>query len=61
MVWVDNPGDNSEVEIDILPESFDTRAGFCTLCGGAMDLDWCCTRCAADHWPAVKRLRAKRK
>jgi hypothetical protein len=57
MKWVENPPDNSRLEIDILPASFTAEGSFCVECGGATDLEWICIRCGADHWPAVRRQR----
>lgn len=56
MVWVENPPDNSNVSIDVLPAGFNAN-GFCVKCGGALELDYCCGRCGADHWPAINRQR----
>ena len=54
-----DPGDNSDMVIDILPADFDAN-GFCIVCGGALGLDFTCERCGADHWPAINRNRSKR-
>lgn len=60
MIWVPNPPDNSGIKIDILPNDFDAN-GFCVQCGGGLEIDYCCGRCGADHWPAIKRQRASKK
>lgn len=61
MVWLANPPDNTDLSIDILPADFDLRAGFCVKCGWAIDIDYRCSGCNADHWPAIKRTRQKAK
>lgn len=58
-VWEANPPDNSQVITDILPPDFD--GNFCVKCGGTLDMDYRCTRCECDHWPAVKRNKEKKK
>jgi len=60
-VWNAYPGDNSELAIDIVPQSFFDDGEFCVKCGGATDIEWICTRCGADHWPAVQRHRKARR
>ena len=59
-IWEESPPNRTGFEIDILPPSFDTRSSFCVLCGGALDTGWECTRCGADHFPAVRRLMKAR-
>ena len=56
MVWVDPAPDNTGVAIEILPAGFNP-CGFCLKCGGGIQVDYTCSRCNADYWPAVKRSR----
>ena len=56
-VWVDDPPDNTNRIIDILPHDFDPLKSFCVCCGGAIDFDWRCVRCNADHFDAAQRKK----
>ncbi len=59
-IWDWDPPDRTGFAIDILPPTFDMRHSPCVLCGGMLDVGWECTRCNADHFPAVQRLRKAR-
>lgn len=55
-IWVADPPNRAGFAIEILPPGFNTKGSPCVLCGGALDFYWICTRCDADHFPAVQRL-----
>lgn len=57
--WAAVAPDNSDLEVQILPAAFDTEESNCVMCGGTLGTGWECSRCGADHFPAVKRMLKK--